>query len=234
MALCKEHRKTLSLSDKYDITTFKCKEMLNNGMRCFEHCPVPSKLRHYPEKKIKTVAGIEINGEVFTEIKPDKPKKQISHEVESFLWLQSRVLEKLAWHPEIYGALDRLSASEILDRLLGKTGLEAVPTHIGGGMKLQTSAKAKEMFEKLEKQFGEEDEKKGVKPRDYGNGYEEVRADEEGRPSLVWTEEPWTEGLEGQQMGEQAIGTMLRGEPPDEKHKKKKESKKSDEQKKIA
>lgn len=93
----------------------------------------------------------------------EKKPKKFSREVEDFLWLQSRVLDKLAFHPDLYRVLDRLSYDEIMDRLAGKTGLEAVPKQLGGKTEAEYSPETKKYFAELEKKFAKEDEKKSSK-----------------------------------------------------------------------
>lgn len=169
--LCYEHRRKLGLIPK-NIEFMKCDEM----RECFKGCPMPPDERVKQAKPIPTFGKptkdnpLGINMNVYKEIEADKPKKEkkISEETKDFLDLQARVIQKLAWHPEIYKALDKLSTSEIMDKLLGKSGLELVPKNLGGGMNLKTSPEAKKMFAKLESEFAEEDEKNGKgAPPDY-------------------------------------------------------------------
>lgn len=144
---------------------------------CYANCPLPEDQRVNPSPKkssSKENLGKEVRGQSGVEggiiTKPVKQKKQkeISKDVENFLWMQSSVISKLAWRPEIWRALYKLSVDEILDRLVGKTGLEAVPTIAGGTMQFEASKQTKQMFADLEKQFADEDEKKG-KPEPKGD-----------------------------------------------------------------
>lgn len=98
-----------------------------------------------------------------TDVKKIEKPKKFSREVEDFLWLQSRVLDKLAFHPDLYRVLDRLSYDEIMDRLAGKTGLETVPKQLGGKTEAEYSPETKKYFADLEKKFAKEDEKKSSK-----------------------------------------------------------------------
>lgn len=158
---CIEHRKKLLMPElTKEIRELDC----DCGRSCYqEGCPIFVKPE--PKAKVTKDNSLGINLDVFEEIGDDKPKKKkkfyTEKAVQEFLYLQERVLQKLAWHPEIYEALDNLSSQDILDRLLGKTGLEGVATHVGGDMTLKASPTTKKLFESLEKQFAEEDEKKG-------------------------------------------------------------------------
>ena len=86
----------------------------------------------------------------------EKPKKKITKEVESFIYMQERVLSKLSWHPELYEVLDRIPFDEIWEKLVGKNALEAVPTQIGGKMEYRASKDTKKYFEDMEKKLADE------------------------------------------------------------------------------
>lgn len=186
---CVEYRKTLDLPEHNNITNLRCEECFS---ACYKGCPVAEErdkirpkreMSPLEEKTVKKRIAKgkqfdEVNNDVFVEIGKEEPKKKskkFGREVENFLYLQSRVLEKLSWHPEIYRALDRLSAGEILDRLVGRSVTESVPTQLGGKMDIKPSRKTEDMFKKLEKQFAEEDEKAGKPaPKDEFDEWEEL------------------------------------------------------------
>lgn len=194
ITLCKEHRKKLDLPEDHYIGTkedpwWNC----GSGLMCYDDCPVPEERdKAYPPKKKDGKWGMgfnsdgsrTINTDVFEPV--DKPKKdfvwiddagsgeavgvekkpkKFSREVEDFLWLQSRVLDKLAFHPDLYRVLDRLSYDEIMDRLAGKTGLETVPKQLGGTTDAEYSPETKKYFADLEKKFAKEDEKKKIEKK---------------------------------------------------------------------
>lgn len=173
---CREFRKKLNLAYTHDIVMFRCFDTRNNALLCWEKCPVASKLKderlvRLPDgqplpiiaptdvaKTMEDIGKLGINMDVYEEIDGKKPKKKkISADVEDFLHMQSRVISMLSWHPEIWEALDRLSPGEILDRLIGKTGLAGVPTMVGGQQQFTVSKQTKKMFEDMEKKFAAED-----------------------------------------------------------------------------
>lgn len=167
--LCMEHRDKLGMTgDPLELMDVECERL----RLCYVGCPLPEDQRANPPKKSSKENLGEIQsgvvGGIITKPVKQKKEKEISKEVEDFLWMQSAVISKLAWRPEIWRALYKLGVDEILDRLVGKTGLEAVPTIAGGKMQFEASKQTKKMFADLEKQFADEDEKKG-KPEPKGD-----------------------------------------------------------------
>lgn len=195
---CIDHRKKLNMPELDENSRrIPC----NEGRFCYDFlCPIFVKPKGEPKdlgqgfksdgtRYIPANLKDEVNVEVFKEIGDDKPKKKKKEmSVREFLNIQMRVLEKLSWHPEIYEALDNLPSTEILDRLLGKTGLEGVATHVGGDMKLKASPKTKKLFENLEKQFADEDEKKG---KGAPPNYETVGHLPTDNITVTWVDEPF-------------------------------------------
>lgn len=185
---CREFRKKLNLAHTHDIVMFRCFDTRNNALACWEKCPVASRLKD-GEPTIVTSVGdkLDINLGVYEEIDGKKPKKEkkISADVEDFLHMQSRVISMLSWHPEIWKALDRLSPGEILDRLIGKTGLAGVPTLVGGQQQFTVSKQTKKMFEDMEKKFAAEDGNK--EPPNYGEEDEfEMRGKKKRKDEEDW------------------------------------------------
>lgn len=152
-----------------------------------DKCPEDKNCKHKRATKAEAKPKKEKNIETIVKEVLAKPKKAISPEVEDFCYIQARVFDKILYHPEIILALDKLHSTEILARLTEqKQRIEdTVPPQFGGDMKLQASKDTKKYFESLEKKFAEEDKKAG-KPD----------------PKPI-------EGLEGRQMGGQAITKML-------------------------
>lgn len=172
--LCLEHRKKLKLNTELDIGTFKCRERSNNALLCWKECPVPSRIKEgqrqvtlpdgQPLPIVAPTKVADFMEQLGKDVYGDSPKKdgvddakpkqkQIPRAVEDFLTMQAHVISKLAWRPEIWEALYNLSGDEILDRLIGKTGLEGVPTIVGGKQPFAVSNKTKKMFEDMEKKL---------------------------------------------------------------------------------
>lgn len=175
IALCKEHREKLRLPKDHYIGTkedpwWKC----GNGLICYDDCPVPKERdKAYPtptDDMTDAERSYGVEGRGFTwidnagsgnlEAVSDKKPKKFSIEVKDFLWLQSRVLDKLAFHPDIYRMLDKLSSDEIMERLSGKTMLEGVPKQLGGKTEAEYSPETIKYFADLEKKFAKEDDEK--------------------------------------------------------------------------
>lgn len=184
--LCKEHRKTVAEPDLKGFYTMKCGS--GSGFLCADKCPVPDRQTVNDLARKAGVTTLDARRYMEPNLEPEKEKKGWKS-VQSFIDVQTRVLDKLAWHPEIYKLLDKLSSQEIIDRLgreVKHYDEEILPQH-GGTMKTKPSDKTKQMFENLEKQFAQEDEKTGKQPYNF---------DEHPLDRLRWSDEDNGESIE--------------------------------------
>lgn len=149
LKLCMEYRETLGLPKERNFQNMEC----GWGFYCYEKgCPVPHRAKNGQRKTVTAKHSVKkLN-------KSKEKKNEIGFELQSFLWMQARVIEMLSNNPEFYRALDHLTVSEIRDRLIGPSGLEGVPASLGGNMQPTVTKATNKWFAEMEEKFAAEDE----------------------------------------------------------------------------